>query len=443
LNPAFHGMLALIAATVIALLPPRCSGQGVIYDYATGSRATRLWIPPGLDTVRGIFIYGNGAGGDSRDEVNLPWNQAFAYNHGFAMIATSMWGNLSGSEINIWDSHLAELASLSAHPELINAPWAPIGFSNGGQMSYGFNALRPDKTIAFVTNKGCCYNIPVPSAAARSTPGILIAGEFDTALRRNNIKALFDSNRPRGASWSWVEQEGEAHSGRADALILPFMAEAIRLRYPAGQLPTASNGVTLNSVSESSGWLTDQSTWKSGLTEIAAYDDYMGNKSTAGWLLNENVAFVYRAFSTYDRDATLRFDVDLPFELEAWVGLAKQPLALELDLAAASEWSQVTLFNYANPILEVTRDLAFEDLVPLNIPISRGGSYAFSALITHADGHVSTTNPLAYFAVSIPEPHGCVLFSVAVAYWGRSRKLRRSPPPGGPFRLRSASPFPS
>src|SRR5262245_12919817 len=117
-------IVAIFTATVVSLVPVRCDAQGDYYDFATGSRATRMWVPPGLDTVRGIFIYGNGAGGDARDEVYLPWNQAFAYEHGFAMIATSMWGNLSGDEINIWDSHLANLATLSGHPELNHAPWA-------------------------------------------------------------------------------------------------------------------------------------------------------------------------------------------------------------------------------------------------------------------------------------------------------------------------------
>ncbi len=418
-----HWIVTLIVATAVALVPTRSTAQGSVYDFATGDRATRLWIPPGLDTIRGIFIYGNGAGGDSRGEVSIPWNQVFAYEHGFAMIATSMWGNLSGREISIWDSHLASLAALSGHLELVNAPWAPIGFSNGGQMSYGFNALRPDKTIAFVTNKGCCYNISLPSAAALNTPGILIAGELDTALRRNNIKALFDNNRPRGALWSWVEQEGEAHCGRADALILPFMAEAIRLRYPAGQLPTATHGVTLNSISESSGWLTDQSTWKSGLTQIAAYEDYPGIKQNAGWLLNENVAFIYRAFATYDRDAKLLFD--LPYDLEAWVGLAREPLSLKLDLIAATDWSQLTLYNYAEPVLEFDRTSVVESLLSLSVPIPYGGSYAFSALITHADGHDSTTNPLAYYTVAIPEPNGLILLGVAVAFLGNQRKLGR------------------
>ena len=218
----------------------RGRGQGQVFDYATGVRGTRMWVPPAASTVKGIVIYGNGAGGDDRNAVYAPWLQQFAQLHDYALIGTSMWGNLSGSEINTWDLHLAALATQSAHPELVNAPWAPMGFSNGGQMSYGFNALRPDKTIAFVTNKGCCYNNLLPSTAALKTPGILIAGEFDTTLRRNNIRGLFNNNRPRGALWSWVEQEGMAHEGFAFELMLPFFAEAIRLRYPAGQAPTAS-----------------------------------------------------------------------------------------------------------------------------------------------------------------------------------------------------------
>jgi len=417
-------MVRVALIVIVALFVPlRAAAQGTVFNYSASGRATRLWIPPDLDTVRGIFIYGNGAGGDSRNEVNQRWNQAFAQTHGFAMIATSMWGNLSGTEINDWDSHLANLATLSSHPELVNAPWAPIGFSNGGQMSYGFNAIRPEKTIAFIANKGCCYNILEPSSAALNTPGILIAGELDTAVRRTNIKGLFDSNRPRGALWSWVEQQGEAHSGRADSLILPFMAEAIRLRYPVGQLPSATHGVTLNPVSESNGWLADQSTWKSGLTQIAAHDDYPDTKQTAGWLLNENVASVYRAFSTYNRDAKLSFDMRI--EREAWGGETGQPLTLKLNLAAAANWTGLTLYNYAQPIFDLSSATSPGTLLTLSVPIPRAGGYAFSALITHADGRTSTTNALAYYAVGVPEPSGLTLAGVAGVAIGRRSWRRR------------------
>jgi dienelactone hydrolase len=404
----------MVAALVLVLGAPRpVPAQDIFYNYESNGRGTRMWVPPDASTVRGILIYGNGAGADYRAAVTAPWLRQFADIHNFALIGTSFWGNLSGTEINLWDAHLQALAAASHHPELVNAPWAPMGFSNGGQMSYGFNALRPEKTIAFITNKGCCYNTTVPSAAALKTPGILIAGELDTAERRNNIRGLFDTNRPRGALWSWIEQEDVAHAGLADAIVLPFMDEAIRLRYPANQSPTATSGVQLLPVNESNGWLVNQQTWKSGLTQIAEYGAYAGDKQKAGWLLDKNVAYLYRAFSTYDRPLRLDFhDVPL-WENDAgpWaagVGLeAPSTLRLDLNLAGVPGWTKVELFNYADSMLTLTPTISMPNLLTLDVPILRRGIYGLSALVTLADGTtLRTTNLLAYAA--IPEPAAVV-----------------------------------
>jgi hypothetical protein len=399
--------LALLTALVFLVRPATSVAQ--TFDYSTGVRGTRLWVPPGLETVKGIVIYGNGAGGDFRDVVNVPWLQQFGSLHDFAVIGTSMWGNLSGTEINIWETHLAGLAAQSAHAELVHAPWAPMGFSNGGSMAYGFNALRPQKTIAFVANKGCCYNNRSPSTAALQTPGLLISGELDTLERHNSIKGLFDDNRPRrGALWAWAEQEGMAHEGFVDEIILPFMAEAIRLRYPAGQAPTATSGVNLLPLAEADGWLADQSTWKSGITQVASYADYAGNKRLAGWLLNERMAAVYRAFSTYDSPARLTFaDAPLdPWPFGAFVGNeapATLGLDLEIDLTSLADWTKIELLNYSTPVLTVTPGPMPAGTLHLEAPIPAPGVYGFSALVTHADGvTVSTSNVLAF--TTVPEP---------------------------------------
>jgi hypothetical protein len=374
------------------------------YDYATGIRGTRLWMPPGLQTVKGILIYGNGAGADERSAATAPWLQQFAQMHNFALIATSMWGNLSGGEIATWDAHLAALGSESGHPELINAPWAPIGFSNGGQMSYGFNALRPEKTIAFITNKGCCYNNLLPPEASLKTPGILIAGELDTAVRRDNIRNLFNNNRARGALWSWVEQEGVGHAGLAHELMLPFMDEAIRLRYPANQAPTATTGVTLLDVVPTDGWLVDQSTWHSGLTKIASHDQYAGNKALAGWLVDQNVAYMYRAFSTYDHEAALSFaSPQVPGLPEVGFGTNPTNLQLRLNLAGLPGWTKVELFNGAQSLLEVLPSGPPQSLLTLSAPIFGAGVYGLSALVTKADGQTLSTSNLLVFT-AIPEP---------------------------------------
>jgi poly(3-hydroxybutyrate) depolymerase len=411
MNVIYLGRLVL--ATVALAVTATARGQDfAFYEHTTGVRGTRMFVPPETPTIKGVLVYGNGADGDARGAAEVPWFQVFAYLHDFAVIGTSRWGNLSGSEINIWDEHLTALASASGHPELIHAPWATLGFSNGGSMAYGFNALRPEKTIAFIANKGCCYNNRLPSAAALATPGMLIAGELDTAFRRDSIRGLFYDNRSRGARWSWSEEQGLGHDGGADSISMAFLAEAIRLRYPENSQPTAASGVQLRAVSETSGWLADPLTWKSGMTKIWPYDQYPNNKQTASWLLNENMAVVYRAFSTYDRRAKLSFELpfELPpgIELEAWFGEAPQPLALDLDLSQIPDWTKVEVFNYAQKIYELSPGVAPQSLIALELPIPRDGIYGISALVTHADGvTISTTNPLSYaafFAISVPEP---------------------------------------
>ncbi len=388
----------------IALLFLSTAARAQFYQYNTDIRGTLMWVPPGLQTVKGIVIWGNGSGADERGAAGAPWLQQFAELHDFALIGTSMWGNLSGTEINTWDQHIAALASESGHPELKNAPYAPIGFSNGGQMSYGFNALRPEKTIAFVANKGCCYNNTAPSTAALATPGILIAGELDTDVRRSSIKSIFDNNRARGALWSWVEQQGVAHAGLAQELMIPFMDEAIRLRYPANQAPTATSGVTLRSVSPSSGWLADQSTWKSGLTQIASYDSYPGNKQTAGWLLDENLADMYRAFSTYNENVHLSFiNPQVPEFPEVNYGEGLGNVQLRLDLSGTPGWTKVDILDGAKSVLEFGSTLSTPNLLTLNVPIDESGVHGLSALVTKADGvTLTTSNLLVYTAV--PEP---------------------------------------
>jgi hypothetical protein len=78
-----------------------------------------------------------------------------------------------------------------------------------------------------------------------------------------------------------------------------------------------------------------------------------------------------------------------------------------------ADWTGLTLYDYAQPILDLVSLTSPGTLLTLNVPIPRAGGYAFSALITHADGRTSTTNALAYYAVGVPEPSGLMLASVA------------------------------
>ena len=121
---------------------------------------------------RGILIYGNGAGGDSRGMATDAELVAFAKRIGFAVLATGYWGNFGiEGEFALFESSLEHYANRTGFAEIAVAPWLPMGHSNGGQMSYGLNALRPEKVIGFITSKGCCYNDFRPSMAALRTMG--------------------------------------------------------------------------------------------------------------------------------------------------------------------------------------------------------------------------------------------------------------------------------
>ncbi len=299
-------MKKLVILIAVFLLSFLSSASAEIYNlnssFFGANHYLRLNIPETVDTVRGILIFGNGAGGDSTSMATNQELVAFAESYDFAVIGTGYWYNFSmpdDSEILFFEELLGEFADMSGHPELVNAPWLPMGHSNGGQMSYGFNAKRPSKVIAFITSKGAYYNIIAPQTESLQTPGILIAGELDTQLRRDNIRTLFEINRPRGALWAWIEEQNKDHSeGDSRQIVLTFLAECVHLRYPADQSPL-DGPVTLKNLHECDGWLVDQSTWHDNLVGIYAYDDAPGDKRSYGWVPSEKIARYYQAFSSY------------------------------------------------------------------------------------------------------------------------------------------------
>ncbi len=49
-----------------------------------------------------------------------------------------------------------------------------------------------------------------------------------------------------------------------------------------------------------SGWVADNTTWTNGLTGITPAKQFKGDVAKSSWLLNEDIAFIYRACATFD-----------------------------------------------------------------------------------------------------------------------------------------------
>lgn len=380
----------------VFLLVASHPATAAIYDLAIGdaqNRSLRLNIPDSVSVVHGIIIVGNGAGGDVRSAATNAEMVALAESMDFAIIGTAYWTNFSTvsvpNELATFEAGLEQLATTSGHVELVRAPWLPIGHSNGGQMSYGLNALRPEKVIGMVVSKGGFYNITRPGAAALQTPGLLIAGEVDSDYRITAIRDLFFGNRPRGVLWSWVEDQGLDHDlGNSDELTLPFVAAMVQLRYPAGASP-AINPVALLPLNESDGWLTDPNSYKTGLATIAPRASYPGDATVAGWLPNRRFSYLFRAFASYNK-ASATATLDTGAGPVAWGTRVTYTIS-----APVAPWAMI---EYYEGDALVRRVLPGEAM-PLAVdytPVNAGYS-VFHALVTFANSVQRTTVPRRVF----------------------------------------------
>jgi hypothetical protein len=381
-------MKKAIFLTVLCLFLFVSTAEAEVYDlmrvFYDSGRRLRLNIPDGIDTVRGILIYGNGGGDDSSSKATDPEFVAFAESYDFAVLGTGGWSNFSmpnDSELLFFEDMLAEFAEVTGHPELIDAPWLPMGFSNGGQMSYGFNAKRPWKVIAFITAKGAYYNTIAPRTESLLTPGMLVAGEIDSQMSRDNIRKIYEINRLRGALWAWVEEQNKAHDeGDSRQLVLTFFAECLRLRYPADETP-ANGPVTLKNLHEFDGWLVDQSSWRDDIVRIYSYDDAPGDKRDYGWVPSEKIACYYQAFSSYRKAS-----------IGAWgsAGVVDAPAKLVYNLqltASGQRGDSLTSTQFYLDGLPVGFSEPLNNMEPsISIEENTGGFHAFTAIVSYTSG---------------------------------------------------------
>jgi|GEM_PF-2409181 len=297
-------------------------------------------------------------------------------------MGTACWSyfdDKDDSEIESFEASIAALATMAERPELNNAPFMPIGFSNGGQFSYGLAAKRPEKVIAFIAGKGGYYSTFTPGEATRKVPGMLVAGETDELFRRDNIALLYSTNRALGALWAWAVEENTNHSpGNEEHMVLPFMAEAYRLRYPSDQ-STADGPITLNEIPVSSGWLVHHTTWESGFTDIFSYaainDDPEKDTLDYGWVLNEKMAKIYRGFSSYNKATNNVTTIPSPQDIASTVTYTPQ-------IKSGLNWTQVEAF-FDNVSLG-TVDAG--ETPTWSVDFTFGGMYTFYSIYTLANG---------------------------------------------------------
>lgn len=362
--------------------------RGVIKKY-------RLAIPKGLKTVKGILVVSNCFSGDSRDWYkNGTAYESFINLHEFAFVG----GTVDCSHFEAYDAFVKALASWakeSGHPELVHAPYITTGLSAGGGFASTLVTKSPEKTIAavivcarlnltvFELPKYIPKPIPVPDAVIY-TPVLNITGETENAAAV--IAPPMETFRPVGALYGWAESPGRGHEYNGqESLAMPYLEAALKLRYPSeGDVRKAP--LQLKRLDPKSGWVADDTTWKSGLTSISPSEQFRGNIKKSSWLPDKDVAFIYRAYATYDRPLKItspasQDNIYTPVQAE------DSSVTIRVDASKFPDWKKLEFYDGAKLLGTITSgptQFKATNLTP--------GFHTFSVLGTDSSGKVVTSN---------------------------------------------------
>jgi hypothetical protein len=343
-------------------------------------------MPEGLDVVRGILVVGPWSGGDSRDLYKEVWHREFMHLHGFAFLGADTFYL---HDFKVLQNALKQIAADSKHPELVHAPYVATGFSAGGGFARRLLNEAPDKVIAAVI-VGSTLKLTNPTDSHRGTPVCVINGEHEGDVgEAGGMAALLEpvlaEHRPKGALWGWMAVPGIGHERDAqEVLAMPMLDAAVRLRYPADG-DVRKGPVKLKPAPPESGWIADNTSWKSGMTAIAPAKAFTGTIAKSSWLLNEDIAFVYRAYSTFDRPLKVtspRSDRDLVWDVGTSVTVA-------VDDSRFTGWTKLELYDGATKVNERAKGPAVFTVKDL-----KAGYHAFSVLGTDGKGSTRPSEPV-------------------------------------------------
>ncbi len=359
------------------------------YDYTEADHKLRLVVPEDLALVRGILVVGPYSGGDSRAYHQQFWYREFMHLHDFAFLGAK---DFYLHDYNVLQNALKQLAADSKHPELVHAPYAATGFSAGGGFARRLLMADPDRLIAAVIVGSTLKLNGKPMAAHLGTPVCVINGDLEhepgeAGGMARALEPVLAEYRPKGALWGWMAVPGVRHEmvGQ-EVLAMPILDAAVRLRYPA-EGDVRKGPVKLKSVDLESGWVADNTTWKSSLTTITPAKKFKGTIAKSSWLLNEDIAFIYRAYATHDWPLKITWPTNMSAKDEVFD--TGSGVTIKVDDSKFAGWTKLELYDGAKKVGELTKGptkFIVKDL--------KAGYHAFSVLGTDGKGNTKPSAPL-------------------------------------------------
>lgn len=324
---------------VVLTLSSNCSAQNAPYDvfpeaeppyyrvrYEASVKPGELtvpinytvWIPEGVETLRGVVVHQHGCGEGScksglTGAFDLHW-QALAQKHDCALLAPAyeqpqkadcqLWCDPRNGSSDAFRKCLVDLGKQSGHPELATVPWALWGHSGGGHWCGGMVMLHPERVAAAWLRSG------VPLFETNSArPGIRPHSLPDAALQ---VPMMCNPGTKEGVTVTdgrfakvWPANQAFIKAVRGTGGLLgvaidPLTAhECGNQRYLAirwldaclaRRLPT-QNGQALRPMPTDDVWLANPT----GVTAVPS-DKFQGDPLTAAWLPNAGVAKLWMQY---------------------------------------------------------------------------------------------------------------------------------------------------
>ena len=145
--------------------------------------------------------------------------------------------------------------------------------------------------------------------------------------------------------------------------------------------------MTLKPVDLESGWVADNTTWKSVLTSITPAKEFKGTIAKSSWLLNKDIAFVYRAYATHNRP--LKITSPDPMSAQGKVWDAGSSVTIIVDDSKFIGWKKLELYDGATKVGELAKGPA-----QFTVKDRNAGYHAFSVLGTDDNGNTRPSNPV-------------------------------------------------
>lgn len=268
-------------------------------------RRAFLWIPPTCKQLKGLIVCGHNQIEEGILEDPLFRNAMTRLDFGELWITSDMDPsgvfNVHTGAQEIFNEATGELADVSGYEEIKYVPIVYLSHSSQASQPWNFGAWNPERTLAMISFHGdsprstylCCnrYNPNWEDRNIDGIPGLISIGEEEWNEFRIEDSFKFMKQYP-GSVISLLCNAGRGHSDFSQddlKYLVRFIEKAAQYRMPNEW--DGKSVMPLKKLHRKDGWLADR--WHKNALPSAAtnfFDGYVGNKDSAYWYFDEEMA---------------------------------------------------------------------------------------------------------------------------------------------------------